>query len=77
MIDGIKVVSLCDLPNILVEKYLVMIAIKNKKVSKQIKLRVTSILLDKVYVIEAGEFINNNLMYMGGEILFVVWQQCG
>lgn len=73
MIDGIKVVSLCDLPNILAEKSLVLIAIKNKKVSKQIKLRVTSILLDKVYVIEAGEFIKNNLMYMGGETLPVMW----
>ena len=66
VVDGIKVVSLCDLPNILAEKSLVLIAIKNKKVSTQIKLRVTSIFLDRVHVVEAGEFINNNLMYMGG-----------
>lgn len=77
VVDGIKVVSLGDLPNILAEKSLVLIAIKNKKVSKQIKLRVTSIFLDKVHVIEAGEFINNNLMYMGGETLPVMRQQCG
>lgn len=66
VIDGIKVVSLCDLPNILVEQSLVLIAIKNKNVSKKIKLRLTSIFLDKAHIVEVGEFISNNLMYMGG-----------
>lgn len=58
--------SLYELSNLLDEKSLVLIAIKNKSTSKQIKLRLTSILLDKVSIIEAGEFIKNNLMYMGG-----------
>lgn len=65
-IDGVQVVSLYELPNLLDEKSLVLIAIKNKSTSKQIRLRLTSILLDKVCVIEAGEFIKNNIMYMGG-----------
>lgn len=77
VIDGIKVVSLCDLPNILVEQSLVLIAIKNKNVSKKIKLRLTSIFLDKAHIVEVGEFISNNLMYMGGETLPVMRQQCG
>ena len=60
-IDGVPVIGVLDLQKRISAGTIIMIAVRNRNTSLQIKRRLTSIFLDTLKVVECNSFIQDNL----------------